>query len=356
MQRNHQYFEHYRVGEKGKTCGRTLSEGDLTLFSGISGDFAPAHVDNHFMPGQWYGKRIGHGWYSTSLILGMLSYFAPHIVGRNVPSAYVIGIKADYPNAFCVGDSVHLLWAIEETSEDKVRPGFGIVNTAYQLVNQDGNTVNQGVVTTGVRMQDAISAQLQFEPGMPEDFVEFVPDPAKIYVLEDFEAGTGNETYGRTVTETDVVNFMGLTQDYNRVYLDSDYAAETVYGETIAPPMLVPVIVTGFSFIYEGWYFKIKKLAVDYAGHLREEVSFLAPARIGDQLHCRKIIESTRISKSKPDRGIITFRLQGINQRNEVLVEIRTLFMLPTKAAATDPIEIDWLLCAFEDGSVDGEG
>ena len=342
------FFEDYVLGEKGETSGRTLSEGDLTAFAAISGDFAPAHMDRHFMEKWEYGARIGHGWLSTSLIFGMLSYHAPYIVGRDTPAAYFKHITVDYPHGFRLGDSVHLVWNIKEKEPDADQAGFGIIKTAYQLLNQHANVVCEGIVTTVALMRVAQDAKAELSAPQPMPYVDWNPDLEKVYFLEDLIPGEGDETYGRTITETDVVNFMGLTQDYNRLYLDESYARQTVIGQTMAPPLLAPVMAAGFAFLYSGNWFKIKKPAVTYAGHLREEILFHAPAKIGDHLHCRRVVEAVRVSQSKPDRGIITFKLQVINQKDEVLAEICTLFMVPTQAVAEEPFELDWVLTRVE--------
>jgi len=343
MQYNDLYFEDYQVGEQGETCGRTITEADLLQFACITGDFAPVHMDRHLMAKSATGTRVGHGWFGTCLAVGMLSYHAPHIVGRDTPAACLWDIESRYAKPIILGDTLRLQWSIEEKTPDLNQPGFGAVRTAYRLINQEGVTEYDGFITTEVRMRHAESAKLQFHPGVPCKFKEFVPDYNKVYVTEDFVIGEGWESYGRMITETDVVNLMGLTQDYDRIYVDSAYAKKTVCGERIVPWMLIAVIAIVLSG-RDGPFLNIKKLEAPYIGHLNEKVSFLAPAKIGDVIRCRTMFDAIRISKTKPDRGIITFRQQAINQKDEVLMEIQTLFMEPTKAAAAQLHEISWVL------------
>jgi 3-hydroxybutyryl-CoA dehydratase len=337
------YFEDYQVGEQGETCGRTITEADLFQFACITGDFAPVHMDRDLMAKSATGTRVGHGWFGTCLAVGMLSYHAPHIVGRDTPTACLWDIESRYAKPIILGDTLRLQWSIEEKTPDLNQPGFGAIRTAYRLINQEGVTEYDGFITTEVRMRHTESAKLQFHPGVPCEFKEFIPDYNKVYVTEDFVIGEGWESYGRMITETDVVNLMGLTQDYDRIYVDSAYAKKTVCGERIVPWMLIAVIAIVLSG-RDGPFLNIKKLEAPYIGHLNEKVSFLAPAKIGDVIHCRTMFDAIRISKTKPDRGIITFRQQAINQKDEVLMEIQTLFMEPTKAAAAQLHEISWVL------------
>jgi acyl dehydratase len=184
--------------------------------------------------------------------------YAPHIVGRDTPAATLWDIESRYAKPIILGDTLRLQWSIEEKTPDVNQLGFGTVRTAYKLINQEGVTEYDGAVTTKVRMRHAESTKLQFKPGAPFEFKEFVPDFDKVYVTE-------------------------------------------------------------------------------------EKVSFLAPAKIGDIIRCRTRFDAIRISKTKPDRGIITFRQQAINQKDEVLTEIQTLFMIPTKAGAAQLHETTWV-------------
>jgi 3-hydroxybutyryl-CoA dehydratase len=342
MESNDLFFEDYEVGEQGETCGRTVTGADVLQFASITGDFAPAHMDAHFMAGGTPGVRVGHGFLSTCLATGMLSYYAPHIVGRDTPTVCWWDMESRYPKPVLLEDTLRLQWSILEKIPDLNQTGFGTVRTAYRLIDQRDEIACDGVLSTKVRMRQAEKAKIKYAPGVPFDFTEFIPDFDKIYAMEDLVVGEGCESYGRMLTETDVVNLMELTQDYSRLYVDSAYAQKTVYGSTIVPWMLVAIMAIVLAG-RDGPYFKIKRLNAPYIGHLSEKISFLAPAIIGDVIHCRLRCDASRASKTKPDRGIVTFLQQAINQRNEVLMEMQTLMMMPTRAAAAQLHETMWV-------------
>ena len=142
---------------------------------------------------------------------------------------------------------------------------------------------------------------------------------------------------------------MGLMGDYDRLYTDPLYAKESLFGERIVPPMLVADFV-GLC-LRDGSYFNIKKPFVPYAGHLGDDITFIAPARIGDVLYTVFKIESARISRTKPDRGVLVMGQQVVNQRNEALVEVRLATTVPVRAAMeVEPKETMWVLHNIKKG------
>ena len=67
---------------------------------------------------------------------------------------------------------------------------------------------------------------------------EFAYQPRGLY-FEDFEIGQIMQTAARTITETDVVNFAGLSGDFNRIHTDAVYAAQDTFGQRVAHGLLV---------------------------------------------------------------------------------------------------------------------
>jgi 3-hydroxybutyryl-CoA dehydratase len=337
------YFEDFQVGEEGETCGRTFTEGDLVQFAGISCDFCPPHMDRQMMSSTQYGERISHGFFLNSLATGMLSWHAPHITGRDTPTAYLRSLVSHFPVGMRIGDTVKFHWTVQEKTPDPAMRGFGIVKTDYQFINQNGGIAGEGTVTTGVRMKDTPQANLQIKPGPAFQYDEWDVDFNKVYYYEDFIVGKGEKSGGRVVTETDVVNYMSLMGDYDRLYTDPLYAKETLFGERIVPWMLVADFV-GLG-LRDGSYFNMKKPFVPYAGHLGDDITFIAPAKIGDVLYVIFKIESARVSKTKPDRGVLVLAQQVVNQRNEGLVEVRLATTVPIRAAMeVQPKETMWVL------------
>src|SRR5580765_6061573 len=73
---------------------KTVSESDVYLFAGITGDFAPNHVDEQFMRKTPYGRRIAHG----ALLVGYMSTASTlvnSLVAERVPSIFPVSLGYD---------------------------------------------------------------------------------------------------------------------------------------------------------------------------------------------------------------------------------------------------------------------
>ena len=136
--------------------------------------------------------------------------------------------------------------------------------------------------------------------------------------FDDFHLGQKFITRGRTVTETDVVNFASLSWDHNQLHTDSEYAASTRFGERIAHGLLGVILHAGLSY----------QLTEDSILALLElSWKFKAPIVIGDTIHVEQVVEDLRES-SQTDRGILTFDKKIINQRGEIVQTGKTTLLL----------------------------
>jgi len=332
MTNQYQYFDDYQVGQNGKTSSgfgtRTVTEGDLVSFACLTGDYHRNHLDRHYMANSVYGIRVAHGLLGSSLALGMLSLCEPHVVGRDVSGAYLYSFDLFYKEGIKIGDTIEIHWQVAEKIEDTGYLGFGLVKSSIQLIDQDGNSLYEGAVSVLVRKEADSDAVLKLKPGIPERVTPFVPDPELDYYSEDYPLGKGGITGGRTITETDIVCYAGLVGDYNPLHVDADFAKKEMFGERIAHPMLV------FDYAFGLWARernKGKDPKSNIAGHLEDKSTFLAPVRIGDTIRCQYWTSASRVSRSRPDAGIVTTELQVLNQRDEVVQEGTVVLMIPSR-------------------------
>ena len=74
-------WENYNVGDSA-SHSKTVTETDVVLFAGISGDFNPIHINEEFAKTQMFGKRVVHGAFSSALISAVLGtkLFGPGIL------------------------------------------------------------------------------------------------------------------------------------------------------------------------------------------------------------------------------------------------------------------------------------
>ena len=152
-------------------------------------------------------------------------------------------------------------------------------------------------------------------------------DPEKIFALEDFQVGTGGTTSGRTFTEADIVNFAGLTGDYNPSYVDEQFAANSSLKGRIVPAMLVFTSAMGL-WARDSWITRVRcsDSAVD-SGHLNDSSEFQRPVRIGDTIRVVYRIDDKRQSKSKPEHCLVSNGFQIINQHDEIVQLGKVLMM-----------------------------
>lgn len=73
-------------------------------------------------------------------------------------------------------------------------------------------------------------------------------EPKRGLYYEEFEMGKQVVTYGRTITEADVVNFAGLSGDFNSIHTDSAYTQNSFYKQRVAHGLLVLSVASGLAF------------------------------------------------------------------------------------------------------------
>jgi acyl dehydratase len=144
--------------------------------------------------------------------------------------------------------------------------------------------------------------------------------------FDDARVGMRFETPARTVTEADLVNFSGLSGDYNELHTDAEAMRESQFGERIAHGALILSMVTGLRSrlgIFDGTVIAFAEI---------RRWRFAAPVLIGDTIHAVNEIVELR-ETSKPDRGIMVQHVGVLNQRGDVVQEGEMVTML--KRAST---------------------
>lgn len=142
--------------------------------------------------------------------------------------------------------------------------------------------------------------------------------------FEDFEIGSTSKTRGRTVTESDIVNFAGLSGDFVELHTNEEYAKSGPFGRRIAHGLLVLSISSGLS-VQSG-----DTTGTVIAFYGIDRLRFVKPTFIGDTVHVeKKVLE--RMEKG-PDRGVITFETQVVNQNGEPVIVYTDKLMVKRKA------------------------
>ena len=134
------------------------------------------------------------------------------------------------------------------------------------------------------------------------------------WYLEDFELGKTYCSAGRTVTETDVVNFAGLSGDFNPLHMDEEFAKnQSIFGRRIAHGMIGPVFMTGLSN-------QMGMFAGTTIAFLELSIRYPAPLEIGATVHLEMTPTELRHS-SKPGRGVLTLDANLVDQTGTVITQ-----------------------------------
>jgi acyl dehydratase len=142
---------------------------------------------------------------------------------------------------------------------------------------------------------------------------------------EDIEVGDAYESPGRTVTETDLVLFAGLSGDFNVLHTDAEFMKTSIFGERIAHGLLVLAIQAGL----------FSRATREYAalGSAGLRWKFKAPVKIGDTVRLRARVLA-KADDGKPDRGLVTIQRTVVNQRDEVVQEGETDVLVAKRGSA----------------------
>lgn len=129
--------------------------------------------------------------------------------------------------------------------------------------------------------------------------------------FEEFITGDQTESVGRTITEADLVNFAGLSGDYNLIHTDAEYSKGQMFGQRVAHGLLVLSIASGLA-VRLGF---MEDTILAFRGL---EWKFIAPVFIGDTIRLRVTIEATK-PMPRLGGGLVTLKMEVVNQKNEVV-------------------------------------
>jgi acyl dehydratase len=138
--------------------------------------------------------------------------------------------------------------------------------------------------------------------------------PTRGMWFEEFEVGQQIITPGRTISETDIISFAGLSGDYNQIHTNAEFSRNTPFGQRVAHGLLGLSITSGLAMrtgILEGTVIAFREI---------NNWKFTNPVFIGDTIHAElNIMESKAIPRLKG--GSIVIEIVVKNQRDEVVMK-----------------------------------
>ncbi len=133
--------------------------------------------------------------------------------------------------------------------------------------------------------------------------------PPKGLYFEDFQIGDSVESVGRTITETDVVQFAMLSGDWNLIHTNAEYAKEQLAGERIAHGLLVLAIASGLAV-------RLGFMEETVMAFMELEWQFRKFVLIGDTIRLRATVAEKKEVK-RLGGGYVWFKMEILNQRDE---------------------------------------
>jgi 3-hydroxybutyryl-CoA dehydratase len=153
--------------------------------------------------------------------------------------------------------------------------------------------------------------------------------PRGLY-FEEFEQAVELVTPGRTITETDIQLFAGLTGDYTQIHTNAEFCKDTIFGQRVAHGLLGLSIASGLGarlgFI-EGTAVALREVTWKFTG----------PIFIGDTIHLT-IKVSEKKAMARLGMGLVTFDVSLINQKDEVLQKGQWKALIQSEEAKTSPL------------------
>ena len=132
------YFDELTIGDRFVTRSRTVTEADIVLFSGLSGDYHPLHTDEEFAARGPFGARVAQGALTLSLATGLEFSLIGSAEESRIVAFYGMD-RVRFVRPVLIGDTIHVegeVTALEEKDEAR-----GVVTMHEEVKNQRGETV-----------------------------------------------------------------------------------------------------------------------------------------------------------------------------------------------------------------------
>jgi acyl dehydratase len=132
------FFDDIEIGEEYESPGRTVTETDIVLFAGLSGDYNVLHTDAELMKGSIFGERIAHGLLALAIQAGLFSRST-----RPYATTAFTGLRWKFKGPIKIGDTIRL-HAKVVARRDTDTPDCGLITLERRILNQRDEVVQEG--------------------------------------------------------------------------------------------------------------------------------------------------------------------------------------------------------------------
>ncbi|MEJ7930469.1 acyl dehydratase [Ramlibacter sp. AN1015] len=148
------------------------------------------------------------------------------------------------------------------------------------------------------------------------------------FYYEDMPVGLKFKTIGRTVTETDLVNFVNCTGMVEVLFTNAEFRQkESDIKSRLVPAMLAQTFAEGL----------LVQATMQHTGFafLGMELNVVSPTIVGDTIHVEVEVLEARLSKSRPHRGLVRTRNQVVKQTGEVVLTYTPTRMIKCRSGVS---------------------
>jgi acyl dehydratase len=149
--------------------------------------------------------------------------------------------------------------------------------------------------------------------------------PSGLY-FDEFQPGLKIASTGRTITESDIVTFAGLSGDYNQIHTDAEFSRHSAFGQRVAHGLLCLSIASGLAMrtgVLEGTVIAFREI---------NEWKFSKPVFIGDTVKVRlEVLESKALPRLGGGSVVIDLGLE--NQHGEIVMKGKWTVLVANRPA-----------------------
>jgi len=134
------YFEEFEVGQVFEhALRRTVTEMDNTLFSALTHNPQPLHIDHHFAASTEWGKPLVNSLFTLGLMIGIS--VNDTTIGTTIANLGMTDVK--FPKPVFHGDTLHVTTEVLTKRESKSRPDAGLVEFHHRMFNQRDELIGE---------------------------------------------------------------------------------------------------------------------------------------------------------------------------------------------------------------------
>src|SRR5262244_2623109 len=138
MADSRRYFDEIELGEQYESPGRTVTEADIVMFAGLSGDYNVLHTDAEFMKSSIFGERIAHGLLGLAIQAGLFTRAT-----QPYATLAFVDLRWKFKGPIKIGDTIRVRAKVTAKKET-AKPDRGVITVERTVLNQRDEVVQEG--------------------------------------------------------------------------------------------------------------------------------------------------------------------------------------------------------------------